>query len=239
MDAHVRAQFDRAEIASLGAPVQRFFTHAMAPGTTLYTAAAIQLHGAFRMAEDKPWFVLDARQRIAAFRGFVWQAKVRRRVLAFDGADYLIAGECAGLRIWLWAMLPVVHASGPDIQRSAVGRLASEMLWTPAALLPRFGVRWECAGNNVIVARFTIAGEDICLSLRCDAAGAVTALWLDRWRVDMPGREPGYAVFGADINAYTTCAGYTVPSRMEGGWDYNTAQYAPFVRYEVETFQPG
>jgi hypothetical protein len=227
--------FDPIEIASLPEPVQRFFTHAIAPGTPLRTAATIEMHGGFRMAQDKPWFALKAWQRIAGHRGFVWKAQVRRRRAVFHGTDYLVAGERAGMRIWLWGLVPVVCASGPDIARSSIGRLASEMLWTPAALLPRFGVQWEVPAENVISAHFSIAGEDIALHLRCEESGAAAALWLDRWRADKEGGPPAYVPFGAAIKAYGAFDGYTVPVQLEGGWGWGTQEYVPFVRYVVDT----
>src|SRR6266508_1219923 len=60
------------------------------------------------------------------------------------------------MRWKLLGLLPLVHADGPEVTRSAVGRAAAEAVWVPTALLPRFGVDWSAADPGHITARYRI-----------------------------------------------------------------------------------
>jgi hypothetical protein len=127
--------FSEAEVDGLPEAVRRHLQSAIAPGTPLATSARLRMRGQLKLGG---WLPFRAEQVLAPHHGFHWAARVAGVIGGFD--HYLDGyGE---LRWTLLGLVPVVHAQGPDVARSAVGRAAGEAMWLPTALLPRFGVAW-------------------------------------------------------------------------------------------------
>src|SRR5260370_42220769 len=95
------------------------------------------------------WLPFRARQVLAPHRGFVWAARVGGLI---TGSDRYADG--AGGMDWrLLGLVPLVHARGEDISRSAAARGAAESVWVPTTLLPRFGVAWSASAVNQVVSK--------------------------------------------------------------------------------------
>jgi Family of unknown function (DUF6544) len=67
----------------------------------------------------------------------------------------------------------------PDSARAAA-RAATEAVWLPTALLPRFGVRWSAGSVDQVTAAFRVGDTPVELRLRLDAAGRIASLVFDR-----------------------------------------------------------
>lgn len=174
--------FTEDMVASLPSPVQRYFLHAITPGTPLASAVTLEMSGSFRLGQDKPWVPMQAKQRISLLKGFVWQATVGRGLSQFVGADYYIKGT-GRMRFSLWGLVPLVNAHTHDIARSSLGRLAGEFVWLPSALLPQQGVIWQAIDERTVQASFVIDDEPVTLTLIVDSDGKVLQLSLPRWGV--------------------------------------------------------
>ena len=145
-------------MADLPEPARRYFLHAIAPGTPLAQAVVLEMEGAIRIQPDGPWLPMQARQVLAPPHGFVWEAAVRQGVMRLSGADSYGADE-GHMRFRLWGLVPVVQGGGPDVTRSARGRLAIEAVMHPAALLPQRGVVWDAVDAHTARATLTIEAE--------------------------------------------------------------------------------
>jgi hypothetical protein len=66
-----------------------------------------------------------------------------------------------------------MNATGPDLSKSALGRLMAESVLVPSSLLPRQGVTWEAEDSNHIKATLTVEGENATLSLTIDNEGGL------------------------------------------------------------------
>ncbi len=220
-------RFDPETVAGLPDPARRYLLHAIAPGTPLAHAVALEMEGRMRLKPDAPWMSMRARQILAPPRGFVWEAAVARGAMRFAGADAYADGEGA-TRFRLWGVLPVAQATGPDVARSARGRLAIEAVLCPAALLPQRGVRWEPIDAHTARAVLTIDGEALPVTLTVDDEGRLQAATLPRWgrRADDGRFAP--IPFGVDVLEEGRFGGYTLPCRLHVGWWYGTEQYFDF-----------
>jgi hypothetical protein len=149
-------------------PARRYFQHAIAPGTELATTVRLEMTGTIRLRPGAPWLPLRARQILSPHRGFVWRATVGRGLRTFVGGDQYADGRGA-VRFWLWGALPVVRAGGGStarhVARSAIGRMAAEAVWAPAALLPSRGVCWTSRSDELAIAAFDIDGEPVEMAL--------------------------------------------------------------------------
>jgi hypothetical protein len=63
----------------------------------------------------------------------IWRATVGRNMSTIRRFDRFVDGEGA-MRWKLVGLFPVMTASGPDVSRSAAGRVKSESVWLPSIL---------------------------------------------------------------------------------------------------------
>jgi hypothetical protein len=134
------------------------------------------------------------------------------------GFDRFSAGS--GEMNWrLLGLIPIVTADGPDITRSAAGRLVAEMVLAPTAFS---ALSWTAgAGPDSIVATCEAAGETEQAELRVAPDGRLLELIVERW--GNPDGEPfGRYPFGATMEAEATFSGVTLPSVFRAGWWWGT-----------------
>lgn len=228
-------RFSKDMIAHLPEPVQRYFLHAIAPGTPMATSVHLIMSGSMRLAPDKDWMPLQA-EEILSTRGFVWKATAGQGVMQMRGADYYTNGN-GRMRFSLLGLIPVVNAHNPDVTRSALGRWAGEYFWLPSALLPQRGVIWQAFDENTIQASLKAHGEPITLTFVIDEQGRLLRGSLFRWGNQTEDGHYNEIPFGGENSAEQTFGGYTIPSQMGAGWWIGTDRYFEFIRVTVEQAQ--
>jgi hypothetical protein len=138
--------FHPDQVADLPEVAQRYFRHAIAPGTPLYSVAELEMQGTFLLGDKHKFqrYDMSARQVLRPPDQFVWVPRLRSGATTIIGSDGLVSGE-AWTRFWLFGLIPVANTkSSPDLVQSAQFRAAVEgALWVPTALLPENGVKWE------------------------------------------------------------------------------------------------
>jgi hypothetical protein len=214
------ATFDPRGIAHLPPAAQRYFTHALAPGAPLSTAARIEMTGTLRL--DGAWCPFVATQVLRWDRGFIWKARATVKGLPVFGSDRLLDGEGA-MRWKLLGLFPVVTAEGADIGRSAAGRLHAEAFWMPGVLLGP-DVRWSSEDSSHATATLTAHGEPTSVELGLTADGSVRTIRLARWG-DLGGGPFHYETFGGEADEDRTFGGVTLPTRYRVGWHYGTDRF--------------
>jgi hypothetical protein len=219
--------FPPAALSRLPEPARRYLEHAIAPGTRLARAVRLRMRGEIKL---KRWLPFSAEEVIAWDRGMIWSAAVRMAGLAIRGSDRLVGGEGA-MRWRLLGIIPVMAASGPDITRSAAGRMAGESVW-----LCGDEVSWEAPDPSQAIARLTVAGEPAEVSLGIDAVGRLETVRFPRW-----GNPEGGAFrrvdFGGVVEEERRFAGYTIPMRLRLGWYFGSARFdaeGEFFRVQIE-----
>ena len=210
----VEQTFDPQALADLPQRVRAYLEHAIAPGTPLATAVRLAMHGSIKLGR---WRRFRAREVIVDGRGMIWNARLRIGGLSVRGGDRFVDGE--GAMSWKIAgLFPLVRASGPDISRSAAGRIADEMVWLPS-LLCRDRVWWRVDERDVAHARFAVEGHAVELALTL-AEGRLRSVAMMRW-----GNPGGGAFaetsFGAYVDQEATFGGFTIPARLRVGWYFD------------------
>jgi hypothetical protein len=225
------APFDPAMLEGLPDPARRYLARALAPGTVPAGSARVVMRGRFRTGTE--WIPASATERLSP-DGFLWDAAMNKGgapVRVWDGL-----GPDGGVsRVWMFGFIPLVRKTGPDITRSAAGRLAAELIWLPEALLPGgpADARWEPVDADTARVRLTLADTPLTLTLRVGPAGLPQAVWLDRWGDPDDSGHFRAAPFGASVTATATFDGHTIPSRVAAGWGYGTPNFSPFFEAEV------
>ncbi|RMF22325.1 MAG: hypothetical protein D6756_10840 [Cyanobacteria bacterium J083] len=230
--------FQTEMIAELPEPVQRYFLHAIAPGSKLSAWVQLEMKGNFRLQPQANWLPMQASQIISSLGGFVWRAKIGQGLTRFSGADYCYQGK-GGIRFSLGNLFPLVDRQNQaDISRSAIGRLGAEYAsWLPSTLLPQTGVTWQAKGKHTIQANCKIANEPLSLTLTIDDKGKLLKLTLPRWGKQTQKGEWEYIPFAAEMSAEQTYGGYTIPSEITARWWLEKDNYFEFFRARIEKAQ--
>ncbi|MGY1770909.1 DUF6544 family protein [Blastococcus sp. SYSU D00813] len=211
--------FDPALVAGLPAAARRWLTHAVAPGTPLWPSVVLDMRGEIRLGAWRPF---TATQVLAPPNGFVWAATARFAGLRVAGFDRYSSGS--GQMDWrLGGVVPVMRASGPDVTRSAAGRLAGEAALAPTTAL---GAAWTAgADDGSAVARWRIGDQDESAEFTVGPDGRLVGVVMQRW--GDPGGEPfGRYPFGVAIEAEETFSGVTIGSSLRAGWWWGTDRQA-------------
>jgi len=211
---------DPSSVESLPPVARSYLRHALAPGAKLSTCARLSMTGAIKL--DPGWCEFEAEQVLRWDRGFVWAARAKVNRLPVTGFDRWVDGVGA-MRWKLLGLFPVMRADGPDITRSAAGRLHTEAIWIPAALIGP-GVTWSDRGPGCTVARIEEHGETSQLALEVDADGALRSCSIERWG-DTNSGDFAYHPFGGTAADERTFEGITIPTRHSVGWHFGTPAF--------------
>lgn len=207
--------FDPAMLADLPEPARRWLTHAIEVGTELASSVRLTMSGHIRLGA---WRSFTAEQVITPSEGYIWAARASFSGLPVLGFDRLSSGT-AEMRWRMLDVLPVVSATGADVLRSAVGRLACEFVMVPTSFRSavwRLGDRPDTA-----VATWLVDGEQADVHLEVDSKGHLRSVLLQRWS-DAGGTGFGYVPFGVTVEAERTFGGVTIPSTVRAGWWWGT-----------------
>lgn len=225
--------FDPAMLAGLPEIAQRYFTHAIAPGTPLSTAVRLEMEGTFLLGDAKQFqtYSMRARQVLAPPSEFVWIPEMKSGVMQISGSDALVNGT-GWTRFWINGLVPVVNQqTSHDLVRSALTRSAMEAVWAPASLLPANGAMWEQTGPNTARLTLTTGIEPVDVTL--DEAGRVLEIVTMRWSDVNPEKTFRLQPFGGTAEAEATFGGFTIPSQLEVGNHYGTDGYLPFFQATI------
>lgn len=219
-------------VSDLPEPARRYFQFTIQPDTPLYTVAEITMAGKFGLgSRAAPGYMkMTAKQILALPSGFIWKMHAAKGLLRMSGSD-----TERWTRFWLMGLIPVAHLGGtPDHTRSAFGRYAAEaVFWTPAALLPGPGVRWEAVDENT--ARVVISHNGIvqAVDVTVAADGRPTRVSFLRWSDANPDEVHRLQPFGGYLSEYREFDGFRLPTHVEAGNFFGTTEYFPFFIVDV------
>lgn len=229
-------RFDPAMVSELPEVAQRYFGHAIAPGTPLYSVAELEMKGTFLLGDkdDHQSYQMEARQVLRPPAEFVWMPRLRSGAMTITGSDALVGGQ-AWTRFWLLGLLPVANAgSFPDMVRSAQFRGAVEgALWLPTTMLPENGAQWEQIGPNEARVTLSNVTPAIVLNLSLDKRGAVREVVGQRWSNANTEQRFRLQPFGGTMSAESTFQGLTIPTDVSVGNHYGTQDYLPFFQARI------
>ncbi len=223
--------FDAACSTGLPSGARCYLQHALAAGTPLANAVRLRMHGEIKL---KDWCPFTAEQIIRWDRGMIWRATVRLHGVPIRGGDTYLDG--AGAMRWrLFGLVPLVTADGPDITRSAAGRVNIESIWLPSVLCAE-GVLWSESDAAHPHAHFRAHGETAEIACTIDAHGRLVSVNMPRWG-NPEGGEFHYADFGGFVEEEATFDGYTIPTRLRVGWHFGSPPFeseGEFFRVTIE-----
>jgi hypothetical protein len=230
-------RYDPGMIDGLPEVAQRYFAHAIEPGTPLHRIVRLEMEGTFILnGTEMP---MTARQILAPLtRGFVWQAEVGAGLMRFAGSDGYHAPDGGAVdswtKFWLRGVIPLARIGGTsDHARAAATRVMLESVWSPASLLPQFGAEWEQTGPDSAVIRFADAHGIEPMQISIDPEGNLTEVQALRWTDANPEKVYRLQPFGGRMLEMGRFDGFLIPVRVELGNMYGTPDFAPFFRATI------
>jgi hypothetical protein len=214
-------------VADLAEPARRYLTHAVAAGTPLWQSVQVAMVGQIRIGA---WRRFTADQVVAPAKGYIWAAVARLLGVPVVGYDRL-SGGTAEMRWRLLDVVPLVDVSGPDIARSAAGRLASEIVLVPTAFA---SATWTSGGPDTAVATCGVGPEQQRVELHLGADGRLLDLLMQRWG-NPDGKPFGRYPFGVTVDGERNQDGVTTPAAVRAGWWRGTdrQEAGEFFRAEI------
>jgi hypothetical protein len=203
--------FGEGELQGLPDPVCRYLRTSIAAGTPLARSARLGMRGAVKLGR---WWIPSG------------PGKSPPPTTGWCGPPEPVASSRASTAMptgrerckWtLLGLLRLLHAQGPDLSRSAAGRVTAEAVWVPTAMVPRFGVTWQAADAHHLTASWRLDDVELEVHYTLDDDARVRSVALDRWGdPDSPGTF-GLHRFGHELTRYSTFDGVTIPSAGRAG----------------------
>lgn len=187
-------------------------------------------------SKGMPWMALEAEQMLVKGRGFVWKATARKGPLMLTVRDHYLDGE-GRMRVALFGLVPVVNATGPDLSKSAMGRLLIEGAALPSAFLPGPHVRIEGIDDARFTVIISLHGETTPITVTVDPNGRVTEVEMLRWGNLTDDSSYRYIPYGMRATEERAFGGYTIPTRLAGGWWYGADTYLEVIHLDVDWAQ--
>lgn len=215
-------------IDHLPEPARRWLLHSIAPGTGLARAARLSMRGTIRIGAWRPF---TAHQVIRPDVGFVWTARSRIAGLPVHGFDRYLDG--AGEMRWrLAGLIPVMSAHGPDVTRSAAGRLAGESVFVPTSLV---SAEWRPAGEDSATFVRTYGATTSQVTITVSAIGQLRRVSLIRWG-NPNGSGFGDHTFTVRVDAELAVSGLRIPRSLVASWSDTgeRADDAEFFRAHID-----
>jgi hypothetical protein len=211
---------------------RRYFAHAVAPGSPLPRAVELRMTGSIA-PDGKRWMPLTADQVLTPGRGFIWRAKATAwGPITLRAIDHFAGGE-GRMLILVQGLLPMINQSGPDLAKSAAGRLLAESTMLPPALLPSRGAIWEEVDRNHARVRVKAGDLAASLTLAIDDDGRLKSVVVPRWKETGKGRWDTVP-FGVFVEEEAVFEGIVLPTRLRGGWWPGSPEYVEFVRLAID-----
>lgn len=237
--ARPAAAFDPSTVADLPDPARRLLLASLPVGAPLAPGIELEMAGEIRLAGR--WLPFTARQILVAGVGFVWRPVVGGRILRFVGADVLGPAARPGdrehhasMNFRLHGLVPVVRASGPDVARSAAGRLAAETVaWLPQQLTPQAGARWRANGTDRAVVAVPVPDGTLDVDVTVDDDGRLCELGLERWNGSATPPRP--QPFGGHVDTVRRFEDVAIAERGVVGWNWREPDQpeGEFFRFSI------
>jgi hypothetical protein len=230
VDRPPTTSFEPQMVADLPEPACRWLTHAISPGTPLWQSVVLEMHGHLRITA---WLPFKAVQLHAPPHGYVWAARAMAGPIPIVGYDRYTSDDA---EMWwgLFGRVPLVHATGADLNRAAAARAAIDAIFVPTACIGS-NVTWtEGTTRDSAVAEWHIGTDVQRCELTVSADGSLSQVTMLRW-AKPKGEEWGEYPFGGLLEGEVECHGIRVPRRARVGYFMGTKRWdqGEFFRAEI------
>jgi hypothetical protein len=163
-------------------PVQRWLEVSGSVGTTMVSKVRLTQKGELRTDPEKDsWSDTEAEQYFNLDApSFIWSVEIEMMPLVYvSGRDLYLDGK-GQMLIKLYSLFDMVNESGEKIDRGALQRYLSEIVWFPSAALRSY-IAWTEVDSTSAVATITWRGLSEKVTFHFDDSGLVSSVSADRF----------------------------------------------------------
>jgi hypothetical protein len=220
-----------ADIAHLPEPVQRWLRYSNAIGREYPETIRLKQEGKIRLGPDQAWMPFTAEQYYTTDPpAFIWKIDTRMMsVLPISGRDRYIHGH-GNMTIKVLSLIPVVDATGPEMDQGTLLRYLNETMWFPAGAVSPY-IEWEAVDANSAKATMSYGGTTVEATFLIDDEGRMTNMIADRYQ-DAGEGDFKYLPWKTPINEYGEFDGVRIPVSGEGVWEEDWGDFS-YVRLRI------
>jgi hypothetical protein len=213
------APLDPGDLGELPEPVRRYLHATHAVGLPGIHHVEARWRGRIRATANDPWMPFTAEQLLfpgEPSRFFLMHA--RRGVLPVE-VLHVYRGGSASMRVRILSLLPIVDASGPELDRAETVTMLNDLaLLAPAALIDP-AIRWERIEETTARARYTVGTTTVGATLEFDDSGELTNFVSDdRLAISSDGETFTRRRWSTPVEAYRRFGERRCFTRGEGRW---------------------
>jgi hypothetical protein len=196
----------------------------------IYTVR-LQQKGLLRRTPEENWMKTKATQFFTTEKpGFTWNADVRMSpILSFSGLDKYRDGE-GNMLIKALSLLPVVDASGPELDQGTLLRYLGEICWFPSAALCPY-ISWEAVDDHSARATMNYEGVSASGVFTFDESGRMLSFSAQRYLG--AGEEAKLENWHIPAREWKEFDGVRVPSKGDVIWQLEDGDFN-YYQWEVE-----
>lgn len=219
-----------SDLAGLPDPVKRFMDYSQVVGTPYIQKARIKQTGFFKMASDKAWAPFTAEQEYdIQSASFVWKVDLKMApFIHIKGSDRLENGV-GNMRINVLGFIPVVNASGPEMDQGAMTRYLSETIWFPQSFLDSH-ITWEAIDSLSAKATLSIDDKTVDGIFHFDELGRFTEFTCHRYYIK--GDEKLLLPWSTPVYGYTKQGGLQLATKGKAVWDHPSGEFT-YIDLEI------
>ncbi len=214
---------ESADLVGLPTPVRRWLQHAQVLGSKPVRSVRLQQGVTLRLAADQKWLQGTAVQYFRTEApGFVWQVRLRMNpLLHIAGRDRYVDGRGQMLIDVQW-LLPVVDASGPEVDQGTLLRYLAETVWFPTAALSD-SIQWQAVDDAAARATMTYGGVTASGIFHFDDAGQVTGFEGQRYKENAGAYTLEHWVI--TMADHRNLGGLVIPTRADITWRLDSGDF--------------
>ena len=204
-------------LEDLPEPARRYLRYSGVVGRPFVGTVRLKQAGQIQLTAGQPWFALKAQQYFSVQPpGFVWEAVVPADALPLlRGKDTFLDGT-GRMLITAAGLIPIVDATGPELDQGEMVRFLSEMMWFPAGFLGE-NVRFEPVDAGSAQVSLTHAGRTATGTIFVDGDGKLTRFEADR-SYPGAGGDPSLQRWSTPVDEYGEFNGLRIPVRARAIW---------------------
>lgn len=209
-----------ADLAHLPEPVATYIRKSGAIGQAPVTNFQARVHGRIRAGKDKPWMRFTGEQvnTYGSDPARLFFIDATMLGLPMD-VLHVYVGSIATMRVKLCSLVPMVHAAGPEMDRSETVTLFNDLcLLAPAALIDA-PITWQPIQTNQVRGTFTNGTLSVTADLVFDTEGnLVDFISDDRARASQDGKSFTWQRWSTPSPEFSTIGARRLCIRGEARW---------------------
>lgn len=216
-------------------PVHRWFEQSGALEKPMVSKVSLTQEGELRTDPDQETWSDTAAEQYFNLENpsFVWSVDMEMMPLVYvSGRDLFLDGE-GQMLIKLYSLFNVVNESGEKIDRGALQRYLSEIVWFPSAAVREY-ISWSEVDSTSAIATITWGEITENVTFHFDETGLVSSVSANRFMGG--GNDAVRRPWRVDILKTEALEGVMVPTEAEVSWELESGTFT-WYRFEVTDLQ--